>query len=68
MMNQDPASDAKFSLLAGAPVQFISGINFYFYGKLSRQFALFRICLERTNRFLRASFHKVLFCITGKYQ
>jgi hypothetical protein len=55
MMNQDSASNAKVSLIAGALVQVISGINFYFYGKASRQFASFHICLERTNRFLLAN-------------
>ena len=55
MMHQDSVSNAKFSLLAGALVQVISGINFYFYSRASRQFIGFHICLERANRFLLAN-------------
>ncbi len=46
---------AKISLIAGALVQVISGINFYLYGKSARQFAMFHVCLERMNRFLVAN-------------
>lgn len=49
------ASDAKFSIIAGALVQVISAINFYLYARAARQFASFHICLERTNRFLLAN-------------
>jgi len=42
-------------VVAGALTQVISGINFYLYGRASRQFASFHICLERTNRYLLAN-------------
>lgn len=43
------------SLIGGAVIQVISGINFYLYNRAARQFAMFHICLERTNRFLLAN-------------
>jgi hypothetical protein len=50
----DAGKSVNISLVAGALVQVISGINFYLYAKASRQFGAFHICLERTNRFLLA--------------
>jgi hypothetical protein len=49
---QHEADGARLSVISGALVQVISGINFYLYGRASRQFASFHVCLERTNRFL----------------
>lgn len=49
------STGATISLIAGALVQVISAINFFLYDRASRQFALFHICLERTNRFLLAN-------------
>jgi Cyanobacterial TRADD-N associated 2-Transmembrane domain len=46
---------ASLAALAGSLIQVISGINFYLYFKVSRQFAGFHMCLERTNRFLLAN-------------
>ena len=43
---------ANISLIAGVLIQVISGINFYLYGRTSRQFSSFHVCLERTTRFL----------------
>ena len=40
------------SLIAGALVEVIAGVNFYLYARASRQFSSFHICLERANRFL----------------
>jgi hypothetical protein len=52
-MEQDKT--AWIGVIAGALIQVISAINFYLYGKASRQFATFHICLERTNRYLLAN-------------
>ena len=54
---KDPAGSSRInvSLLAGALIEVISGINFYLYFRAARQFAMFHICLERTNRFLLAN-------------
>jgi hypothetical protein len=51
------ASDnrAWIAVIAGGLVQVISAINFYLYGRASRQFWSFHVCLERTNRFLLAN-------------
>ena len=46
---------SKISLISGSLIQVISVINFYLYGKTTRQFSSFHICLERTNRFLLAN-------------
>jgi len=45
----------QISLIAGTLVQVISAINFFLYDRTSRQFSLFHICLDRTNRFLIAN-------------
>ena len=42
-------------LVAGAIVSVISGVNFWLYGKAARQFSVFHVCLERTNRFMLAN-------------
>ncbi|RYF85837.1 MAG: hypothetical protein EOO03_12685 [Chitinophagaceae bacterium] len=46
---------AQVTLIAGSVIQVISAINFFLYGKASRQFSTFHICLERTNRYLLAN-------------
>ncbi len=43
------------SLLSGAIVEVIAGINFYLYGKTSNQLADFQIRLDMTQRFLLAN-------------
>jgi len=43
---------ASLSLVAGALVEVLAGVNFYLYSRTSRQFSSFHICLERENRFL----------------
>jgi hypothetical protein len=53
-MEPSTSSD-KISLIAGALVQVIAAINFYLYGRTSRQFALFHHCLDRFNRFMLAN-------------
>lgn len=49
------AEGRALSIVAGALVEVIAGINFYLYARAARQFASFHICLERTNRFLLAN-------------
>ena len=46
---------ALISLISGALVQVISGINFYLYGKTSAQLSSFHNRLEQTQRFLLAN-------------
>jgi hypothetical protein len=46
---------AWISLIAGATIQVISGLNFYMYGKATKQFGLFHVCLERMGRYLLAN-------------
>jgi hypothetical protein len=45
----------NISLISGALIEVISAINFYLYSRAARQFAIFHVCLERTNRFLLAN-------------
>jgi len=52
---QQPQSAAVISLISGALVQFISAINFYLYGRTSKQFAEFQSRLDTTQRFLIAN-------------
>jgi len=44
----------KLGLMAGAIVEAIAGLQFYLYGKATKQFGAFHICLERTHRYLLA--------------
>jgi len=46
---------ASISLISGALIQVISGINFYLYSQTTKQFAGFHICLERMDRYLLAN-------------
>jgi hypothetical protein len=44
----------NISVIAGTVIQVIAAISFYLYLRTARQFALFHVCLERTNRFMVA--------------
>ncbi len=50
--SKETHSAPNVSLIAGALVEVIAGINFYLYARASRQFSSFHICLERANRYL----------------
>jgi hypothetical protein len=41
-------------LVGGGIVEFIAGVQFVLYGKATKQFGAFHICLERTHRYLLA--------------
>jgi hypothetical protein len=41
-------------LIGGTIVEFIAGVQFVLYGRATRQFGAFHICLERTHRYLLA--------------
>jgi hypothetical protein len=41
-------------LIGSAVVEFIAGVQFVLYGRATRQFGAFHICLERTHRYLLA--------------
>lgn len=41
-------------LVAGGIVEVIAGVQFWLYGKATKQFGAFHICLERTHRYLLA--------------
>jgi hypothetical protein len=43
------------SVISGALVEVIAGINFYLYGRASDQLAAFHVILDRTQRFLLAN-------------
>ena len=45
---------ADIGVIAGTVIQVIAAISFYLYLRTARQFALFHVCLERTNRFMLA--------------
>jgi hypothetical protein len=47
-------SVGQIGLLGSSIVEVIAGLQFYLYGKATRQFAAFHICLERTHRYLLA--------------
>jgi hypothetical protein len=46
---------AAVSIIAGAVVEVIAGLNFYLYGKATEQLADYRRSLEQTQRFLLAN-------------
>jgi hypothetical protein len=50
-----PENIANVSLISGALIEVISGINFYLYGQASKQLAAFQIPLDRIGRFLLAN-------------
>jgi hypothetical protein len=41
-------------VVSGVLIEFIAGVNFWLYGRASKQFGAFHICLERTHRYLIA--------------
>ena len=47
-------SVGQIGLLGSSIVEAIAGLQFYLYGRATRQFAAFHICLERTHRYLLA--------------
>ena len=55
LSSKPQANVAVISLISGALVEVISGINFYLYGKTSAQLADFQIRLDMTQRFLLAN-------------
>ena len=52
---QEPANAAIVSVISGALIEIISGINFYLYSKASLQLAEFQTRLDVTQRFLLAN-------------
>lgn len=52
---QQSQSAAVISLVSGALIEFISGINFYLYGKTSAQLTGFQARLDTTQRYLLAN-------------
>ena len=52
MLVSQQSSLPTLSVISGALVEVISGINFYLYGKALAQLELFHVRLERTQRFL----------------
>ncbi len=55
LLLQQPESVAIVSVVSGALIQVISGINFYLYNKTSAQLADFQARLDRSQRFLLAN-------------
>lgn len=51
---QGSMSAGVIGLLGGGIMEFVAGVQFVLYGKTSRQFGAFHICLERTHRYLLA--------------
>ncbi len=47
-------SVGQIGLLGSTIVEAIAGLQFYLYGRATRQFSAFHICLERTHRYLLA--------------
>jgi hypothetical protein len=47
-------SVGQIGLLGSSIVEAIAGLQFYLYGKATRQCGAFHICLERTRRYLLA--------------
>lgn len=55
MMGSENSQLATVTLIGGALIEFIAGINFYLYGKTLSQLTLFQGRLEVTQRFLLAN-------------
>jgi hypothetical protein len=47
-------SVGQIGLVGSSIVEAIAGLQFYLYGRATRQFGAFHICLERTHRYLLA--------------
>ena len=52
--SKDGMSVGQIGLLGSSIVEAIAGLQFYLYGKATRQFGAFHICLERPHRYLLA--------------
>lgn len=52
---QMPANSAVISVISGALVEVISGVNFYLYNRASEQLSSFQLRLDRTQRYLLAN-------------
>lgn len=50
-----PQNISVASIISGALVDVISGVNFYLYGQASKQFSIFHQCLDRTQQYLLAN-------------
>ena len=46
---------SRLALIAGMSIQVVSAIGFYLYGKTTKEFFAFHVCLERSNRLLLAN-------------
>jgi hypothetical protein len=44
----------SIGLIGGAIVEVLAGVQFWLYGRATKQFGAFHICLERTHRYLLA--------------
>lgn len=55
LLFQQAQNTAVISLISGALIEVISGINFFLYGKTSAQLAEFQTRLDKTQRFLLAN-------------
>ena len=55
LLVQEPQGLATVSIISGALVEVIAGINFYLYGKASDQFSTFHDRLDRVQQFLLAN-------------
>lgn len=55
MFWRDSSELATITLIGGALIEFIAGVNFYLYGKTLTQLSLFQGRLEVTQRFLLAN-------------
>jgi hypothetical protein len=52
--SRDGMSVGQIGLVGSTIVEAIAGLQFYLYGRATRQFGAFHICLERTHRYLLA--------------
>jgi len=55
LLLRQPSDVAVVSVISGALIEVISGINFYLYAQTSKQLDTFHARLERTNRHLLAN-------------
>ena len=53
-MEEHKPTASIVSIVSGGLIEVIAGINFWLYSRVSKQFAAFHICLERTHRYLLA--------------
>lgn len=55
LLIERPANLSYVSLIGGAIIEAIAGLNFYLYGQASKQLASFQVPLDRIGRFLLAN-------------